>query len=469
MAIIEKIKSWLEKITIIKKDDGFTLLEVLLSIGAFSAIAVGFVQMTEDYLIEKKALSAADHMKRIHDAAYEFTVQNFDAMHTALGAVGNVAVLDFDADNDSVDELVAAGFLPPTFTSVNSYGRNVIVLLRNAGNENLLALPALHDRLEIILLTIGDPISDQQAVRVAQNLGGYAGVWSGIDRDVTVPGDTTDDIVGVYGVWDLPVGGIQALLGGNITAPNNTQAHIATYRHINQSDEAGDYLYRDTVAGLPEANRMRVDIDMNNFNVDGVDNLNINGDLTVRNVASFQGVMGVRGNTNINGVLSTDGGVTGTTFNPEGGAVFATDIGNDLNAGTVSMAGATGQTTINTQNLQTNTLETGQLTTQTVSVQQAVSTPTTNILATNIDVSNIVASSGGLGGNRGRVEAYIIDGANSANLNTNGANGVHTQGIDSPGGNLTSGQGQLRIDGPLDVNRLHFTGGANEFHCDKGC
>ena len=463
--IFGKIKKFFSKNPLIKEEAGFSLLEVLLSVGVFGAIAVGFVQMSEDYIIEKKAISAAEHMSAIHEAAYENALQNFDAIHTAAGLVGNAFVFDPDGDNDSIDDLVAAGFLPTTFNAVNSYGRDVVVIYRNAGNENLLVTPNISDRLEIIVTTVGNPIDEQQAILVSQNIGGYAGVWSAIDRDVGA-GDTTDDFVGVYGVWSTPDAPIQAALTAAaipFAVPAVGTAHFATYRHVNHSDEVGDYLYRTAVPGLAEANRMRVDIDMNNYNIDGVDNLDINGNLTVRNVASFQGVMGARGDINVGGTFFATGDVTGGQLSNAGGAVMSTDVQNDLTATNVDMSLATNQTTINTQTLNTTRLDTGEFSTQDITVDQMMADDNTGFLATNMDVSNIIANGGGVG-DRGRVEAFRIDGAGATTVNVN--NSLHSQGVNSTGATLGVGNGRLFIDGPLDVQQLNVT---TEFHCDEGC
>lgn len=463
------IKKWKQKLQrFAKQEDGFSLLEILLSVGAFGLIALGFVEMTQDYIEERQALSAANHMQEIHEAAYEYVLDNFDAIHTPLG-VGNAVVLDIDNDQESVDELIAGGYLPQTYSSLNSYSRDVIVLFRNAGNENLGAVPPLSDRLEIILITAGDALDEQRVIKSAQELGGYAGLWSAIDRDAGA-GTTVNSLIGTFGIWQVPAGPIQAALnaggftnngGANFSAPAIGQAHLVTYRHINQNDSLGDYLYRVPVAGAPEANRMMVDIDMNNFNVDGVDNANINGDLLVRNVASFQGVVGARGTTNVAGSLLSDGNASANATAPQGAAVYSTDIANNANAQNVDMAAATGETVVNTATINTGTLDATELSGETVNVDTMTSATNSSFLATNIDVSNLIVSGNGA---NGRLETNTLDGGGGTNVQVNQS--VEVQSLNTPSGSLDIPNNGLRVEGDLSIGTMQF---GNRFTCNEGC
>lgn len=426
---------------------GFTLLELLLAIGVFGLIILGFAQLTRDYIDDKQAYAAAEHMKYIHNGAYDEVMDNFSSY---LNAVGVAEVIPFAT-------LRANDRIPANITQTNVYGRSVeaVVVTRSV-------VPPV---VEIVCITTGDPVPEARVISAAQYLSGYGGLWSAIDRD-TGAGNTTNQVIGTYGMWSTdrtPITNAIVGAGGSITAPAaDTGAHLATYNFVNFDNELGDYLYRVAVPASSEANTMRVNIDMTNNSLRGVDNLNVNGGLTINDLADFRGYARVATDVNIAGAMTA----TGTVTAPNGPAGIGMDmrtsqapldISNNLTSGSINMPGvASGRinaTTAEIQDLDSNTV-----TADSINLTNLIATGNTSILATSMEANEVDLTQGT---GSGRMEVGELTGGTTVTI----SGAVDTQSI-SGAGNFTAAD--ARAEGTLNINRAEFRPGA-EFTCNNGC
>lgn len=423
-----------------KKQDGFSLLEMLLTVGVFGLITLGFVQLTRDYMDDKQAYAAAEHMKIIHDGAYEFVMDNFT---TYLGgAVGSSVIVPFNT-------IRANGHIPAHIGQVNSFGRTVqVVAITTNLTPNIITL---------VCITIGRPIPEERVMAAAEYLGGYGGIWSAIDRDLTA-GTSVGNIVGTFGMWSVPQLPITNALGGTITAPTvATGAHLATYNFINFDDELGDYLYRVNVAGASEANRMAVNIDMSNNDLRGIDNLNATGNMTLNDVADFRGFSYTGGSLNVTNNVTATGNmrsIAGAGMNARGGNAVI-DVQNDVTANQLLLGNAGGAATMNATTGTITNASVNTATANTVEVSNIIATGGSSILATNAVVNNMTTTTA-----NGRVEVGEITGASIVVTGS-----ADTQAMDGAGNFSAS---DTDAEGVVTLGTVRFAPGAT-FTCNNGC
>lgn len=444
-----------------KKQDGFSLLEMLLAVSAFAAISLGFVEMSEDYLLQKRAISVAEHIEEVHDAAEALARDNFQALYALVPVVGDTELLDGVgagvADNNSVDDLIANGYLPATFQGANILANDVLVIIRNAGAAG----GGLTERLEIFTLTSGDPINEDIAIEAAYEIGGFAGIWSGMDRDVDAAAlaTTTDDVVNLFGLWQFPVANMNlAANAPAVVAPtiDVREAHIVTYSFINYSDSLGDYLYRVDVAGMNDENVMYQPIEMNAFNVDGVDNFDVSGNLSTDNVSAL-GVVGTRGNVNVTSLL-TSGDVSAASLQPNGTSVYTTDVTTDINAGSIDMSAATGVLGLNvTGDFTASDFDASDVSvTNATTVNTLQATGTTNFAVVNMEVTDMLMTG---------ATQMVVGTLNGGGADVDIAGAADAEGISSISGNVTFSGGAY-IEGNAVFSSVN---GLTQFTCDDGC
>ena len=449
-----------DKIAMFSNEDGFSLLEMLLALSAFSAIALGFVEMSEDYLLQKRAITVSEHIEEIHDAAGEFVDDNFDALYALIPAVGDTILVDGMGGataNTSTDDLIANGYLPATFQSQNVLNNDVLVILRNAG----LAGAGLTERMEVFTFTSGDPINEDIAIEAAYEIGGFSGIWSGMDRDVNpgVPQTTTDDVVNLFGLWQFPIANLNlAVNAPAIVAPTvgDREAHLFTYRFVNHNDGLGDYLYRVNVPGIPDANTMYQDIEMNAFNVDGIDNFDIDGDVSADNVSAV-GVVGTRGNVTVTSLL-TSGDVSGVSLQPNAAGIYTTDVTLDINAGDVDMSGATNGTAVNiTGDFTADSLDASDVSvTNTTTVDALQATGDTNFAVVNMEITDMLMTG---------TTQLVVGTLNAGGADVSVTGNADGEGLSAVSGGVTFSNGAF-VEGNAVFNSVS---GLTRFTCDDGC
>lgn len=181
-----------------------------------------------DYMATLTSRQAAFHQKQVGNAAAAYVKNNYASLLAAT-AGGPVTI--------SLDTIRNAGNLPAALPALNPYGQAYTLAVRRVtqGGQNI---------LEALLVTGGGDIPEQDLRRTAALLEGGGFVLA---RQPAIA-------QGSMGSWQVPVSGFGlALPGGN----------LATALFFNSAGQVTDYLYRNSVAGRPEVNRMNTSIDMN--------------------------------------------------------------------------------------------------------------------------------------------------------------------------------------------------------------
>ena len=232
---------------------GMSLFGTMLALVVFGVFVAAGFEWLEQRARERVVKMAGAQAVALSDAVGSWVEGSFEARlaaapeEVALATVRNAGVL-------------APGFAP---NGSDAMGRRFRILTR-VSSPGVLDVLVTHD------VGAGDRWFPSGAV---------LGVRGDARIGVVPPGVTPAELRGP--ALRMPVAGFRADHGG---APA-VRAIGVLMRHDRQS-VYGDYLYRGAVAGLPEANRMETDLDMDGHDVTGVgdleaDTMTLEGDLDV--------------------------------------------------------------------------------------------------------------------------------------------------------------------------------------------
>lgn len=268
--------------------EGFSLLEILLVVGVIATLSLAIIELTNGWANQEKNLSTARHLRLIHNAAESYIRDNFSGIKTALDTGTGVLEIPVN-DTGGLTYYLKDGetYLPSTFSPINSYMQTITVLVRDASIG-----PAPEEgRIEALVVSSGQPIFLEDAIDIAQAAGSSGGLIAGIDAGTY----GTATFGSVYGSWTTALANYAGLLWDDTNIPLDTdRAHLAAFIEINYQDIVSDYLYRVEIPGAEDANRMEVNLDMNNNNLTNTavlsaDRVNVTGNMTVGGAMSIDG------------------------------------------------------------------------------------------------------------------------------------------------------------------------------------
>lgn len=231
---------------------GLTLIETALTLAIMALVVASLATMMAENADQVRARAAADKITEVYEAAQGYIKANYGALlsQTASGPVVIPAGRPSAADAVPNPSLQRAGFLSPGFVDSNGYGQHHSLVVRRVDGSTT--------ALEAIVTTHGGrPIPDRQLGRIATMIGAMGGYVP------EVPVDPTDAnrVIGAYGGWRTDRTG----WGSVSPTPGTVQATLA----FEDGQLLTDYLYRNDI-GIPEANRMNTDIDMNGNEIDNL-------------------------------------------------------------------------------------------------------------------------------------------------------------------------------------------------------
>ncbi len=278
---------------------GVTLLEVALGLGLLSLGLVAGGRALNENAQATRAASAAGRLGEVSSAASDYVRANRTALLALAPVAGQPISIPagrtvpggaIPTGPGGLTSIQGGGFLPSTFVDQNNYGQNhrLLVRQRTAG------------ALEFMVAQVGGrTIPDQDLSRVTQRIGASGGAAL-VRPPAAVPAGT---VLGTGGGWRTTVAEWTAADG---TGPTVGRATVSNT--FMQSTALADYLYRSDI-GIPEANRMRTDLDMGGAvaggtarNINGANNITAAGTVT-----SGRSVMQ-------NGGYACAGNVSGCTF-----------------------------------------------------------------------------------------------------------------------------------------------------------
>ncbi len=292
---------------------GLSLFGSLLALGLLGAMVLAVALFFENRMLDERARLAARQLTVLSDAAASHVSGRFPAMLTALG--GGSSEL-------SLATLRTSGVLPAGFADVGAMGRGYRVLMLTAGTDTI-------DLLVTQTVFAGDTAVPASALFEA---GGSA-------RMGTVLPDTPQRLTGP--AVDADLRSFQAAFAG---APQ--AGALATLRRLDHRAVYGDQLYRVTVPGFADANRMETDLDLGGNDLTGANameadtlslesNFTVGGELTVTADLMVGRALSVAGPAEVAaGVTAQSARVTGAA---SAGSVAVT---HDLRAASLTAQGA---------------------------------------------------------------------------------------------------------------------------------
>ncbi|POS44099.1 shufflon system plasmid conjugative transfer pilus tip adhesin PilV [Escherichia coli] len=221
-------------------DKGFILLEILAGLIVIGIATPMIYSEIEDWLNEQLYQSAA-----LHADEYNNAIKNYVADKTS----------SLSSKTISVNELIQQGYLNNGF-SRSPFGHSYITGIRKNN---------LSGRLEALTCTTGgQDIKEDGLRRIAGQINGLGGFML-----------QNNSVTGAFGGWTD--------LGSNYQITCN-KGHIAM-RMAGKDLEESDRLYRYSVQGRPDLNRMHTGIDMNNNSITNINeasgkNARFSGDVT---------------------------------------------------------------------------------------------------------------------------------------------------------------------------------------------
>ncbi|HEH6433343.1 TPA: shufflon system plasmid conjugative transfer pilus tip adhesin PilV [Pseudomonas aeruginosa] len=252
---------------------GFAVIEmVVVLILTVSALGLG-AQAIFDHADNMAAQTAADHQKIISDATAAYIKDNYAAV-VAVASPTTPATI-------TTTMLKNTGYLQASVSDLNSFGQAY----------SALAIEPTPNKLQTLLITTGgETISESSIRRIAKQVGALGGYISNVD---------TTKVEGSFGGWRLPLATYGVSPGAG---------HLATALFFEDGTLTNDYLYRNSVAGHPEVNRMNTSIDM------GGNNLNNTGTVNAT-TANITGNASVAGNATVGGTIKGQtADITGETY-----------------------------------------------------------------------------------------------------------------------------------------------------------
>lgn len=227
-----------------KREQGFTLLEVIVSLGIIATATIGLNMIASRYSDETKVAIAASQVRTFGEAAKAYIKDNYASVQ-AVATPTTPAMVD-------VPTLVASGHLTTGTLPANAYGQSLCALVLEPTANRLQALVVAEGGSTIDDLTLGS------LVAIVGGSGG--GVYS---SDDTV-------IRGAVGGWSIPTATFDNLVNnvsqrcdgtaGNVRVAIGTPGMALWFEN---GDTSSGFLARDAVPGRPELNEMNTPLIMN--------------------------------------------------------------------------------------------------------------------------------------------------------------------------------------------------------------
>jgi type II secretory pathway pseudopilin PulG len=312
-----------------RRNKGFSLLEIGAALVVVGLMSAAISVMIADYGAQRKAKTAADKLSVVHEAANGYIKANYSALMEDTKNNRKVVIASGRKsinDQPPIDSLQRKGFLPAGFIDTNAYGQQHSLIVRQvkptSGDPYLEAIVTTHG---------GQKIPDDQLGRVAGYVGVSGGYFGSSKLNTINPSDA-NTIVGNFGGWRSPV---SDWTGGGVAL---TEGHVQSTLAFENGNLLTDYLYRNEVPGVPEANRMNTSIDMNEQNIRNVDTLTGVAKAGKGNVVTidgnFEAIDVWTANANVSGNIAVDGNSTVAGNSVVNGSSV---VGGDFGVGGVSV------------------------------------------------------------------------------------------------------------------------------------
>lgn len=226
-----------------QRQRGIAMLEILgaLAIGAILVLSLASVMDTS--LEDVKGQQASYYQSQMVAAGQKYIAANSGTLQTTLSSASSLVAV-------GVPQLIAGKFLSASTGTKNIYGQTPCVLIRQ---PDPVSKPGQFDAL--VATSGGAPILDRVIAMIASNAGPSGGYISSTD---------TGNAKGAS--WSSSTASFRtaSCTGGSaLTGGTSDGGHLASNLFYDGPGQlATDFLYRDSVPGRPELNRMNTPIRM---------------------------------------------------------------------------------------------------------------------------------------------------------------------------------------------------------------
>lgn len=289
---------------------GMSLVEVAASLAVAGVALSALMQISTDTNNSMRDTSAGNRLQEVQVAAQEYLKANGPALAAAVPVGGTPIVIPVGRTDSAgaiptgpsgLPSLQGGGFLPSSFVDSNSYRQQHAMIVRQPTTG----------KLEVLVTTTGGlAVPDADLGRIASKVGAAGGVVL-----QNPPSYALGTIQGIGGGWS------DTASTWNTGGVGPTPGHAVATLYFNASSGTSgmEYLNRFNT-GVPEANRMHTNIDLNGMNLNGANTLDTQtirnstgGDLVLTNATQIYGTLKTTDN------ITTDGSVI---LNNGNGIVF---------------------------------------------------------------------------------------------------------------------------------------------------
>lgn len=183
--------------------------------------------------------AAAEYSKVVSQATQKYISDNYDAVLANATATKPAVV--------TITMLKTAKYLPASLSDVSPYGQTYTAYAIQPQANNLQTM---------LVSSGGSNIPKGQLIKITNMIGSQGGYISP---------DSPSLVKGAYGSWSMPLSSYQL---------SNNPGHLASALFFVSGQVSNDYLYRSSVTGHPELNRMNTDLDMGSNNVNNINTVN---------------------------------------------------------------------------------------------------------------------------------------------------------------------------------------------------
>jgi prepilin-type N-terminal cleavage/methylation domain-containing protein len=411
-----------------QRQSGFTLLEMLLTVGIVGLTIVGVAAITTDLSKQRVAQSAGQQMSRIAELTEDTMLRTYEV--TMAGAADTLSNAssggnDFKSTAIAVLENNSFPINKSNFLIANS-PVDVIYGLVGTGSNNLMMMR--------IIVVLKKPLPLSQAAKVARAVGGRGGL---------IRSEFPGVIKSAFGNWEYPISSDLSGLLAAYSAPPSGEAYVFAYSAFSQSDKRGPYL--SIYGGSQGENVMHTDIMMNGNSIVGAKDIDV-GTLSATRAARFDQLA-------VNGKANFQGSVDANNTMEVKGDLSVTEGNMSVTNGDLQVPG--GQ--ITAKGLRADTLEAEDLTTK-------------DVYAENLNVkggdtlitSNVTVSGGATLDITGPLKATVVD-AGSITTDTMKTENLAVKDSTTLGGETTikntANIDQLILNGTMCLNHVLYPGG----------
>ncbi|NHZ41577.1 shufflon system plasmid conjugative transfer pilus tip adhesin PilV [Massilia aquatica] len=225
------------------KQRGIAMIEILGALLIAAMLVAGLSSMIETGLEDAKAQRSAQYQSAMTAAASAYLAEHHGAL--ALPAnVGKTLVI-------TPAMLDAAGMLPPGMSDANPYGQSACLLVRPRVKSA--AAPATIV-LDALVVSEGAPIPDRVLAFAAASAG--AGFIS--SRDPA----RAQSAAGAWALGPATSPTLASFTGATCSGTAAGIGSLVSALFFDGAGQAGDFLYRNKVPGMPELNQMNAPIGM---------------------------------------------------------------------------------------------------------------------------------------------------------------------------------------------------------------